>query len=399
MATIAIFVDAEEGHVLSTFWLSRYLKARGHVVCYLSHADADVERMIRNQGFEFTAISDNSTLTSIQHGKYLGPLVRGELLDSTIAKLRPDVALVLSEYCLAGLAIRYRYQLPIIYFTPMLRRYARIHEFEIVIRELLEVKSGVAEFLELLTKAGERFKSFRDVARLVLNIPEIILLPEAFDLPGRDKDPKSYYVGAGIDLMRSEELFPWDCIDSSRPLVYCARGSQLQIDKEANRRLLQISIDAAATRHEWQFIIAISKIFKAEDFFNIPPNAKLFNWAPQLEVLSRSNVMVNHGGFGTIKECVHMGAPMVVLPLKGRRDHSDCAQRVAYHGLGVQNDDPNISPGELILLIDQVLNDTSFRYRVDQMREMFKRQDRLELAAQVIENVIAGHTEIALHNT
>ena len=88
-----------------------------------------------------------------------------------------------------------------------------------------------------------------------------------------------------------------------------------------------------------------------------------------------------------------MGVPMVVLPLKGFRDHPDCAKRVVHHGLGVQNDDPNISPSELILLIEQVINNPSFSSCVDLMREKFRRQDGLELAAEVIENNMARYSE------
>jgi UDP:flavonoid glycosyltransferase YjiC (YdhE family) len=83
-----------------------------------------------------------------------------------------------------------------------------------------------------------------------------------------------------------------------------------------------------------------------------------------------------------------MGVPAVVLPVKGFRDHSACAERVAYHGLGVQNDDPQISATELVRMIEQVINDSSFNARVGQMREKFKQQARLDIAADVIEKAI-----------
>lgn len=82
---------------------------------------------------------------------------------------------------------------------------------------------------------------------------------------------------------------------------------------------------------------------------------------------------------------------MVVLPVKGFRDHSACAERVAYHGLGVTNDDPQISPTELIRLIEQVMNDPTFKQRGGQMREKFKQQARPDIAADVIEKAISDH--------
>jgi zeaxanthin glucosyltransferase len=399
-ATIVVLVDTEEGHIMPTFWLSRYLKARGHRVCYLGLSS--VESIVRSQGFEFFSITGDVSLKDGRYDSqreaydddyasiYFGPLVRGELLDGIIAKLRPSVALILSKHYLEGLAIHYRHQLPIVFVTPMFRRHARIRTCENVIAKLLDLKSGVAEFLELLVKAGARFRGFRGIAQLVLHFPELALLPEAFDLPGSCEDSGVYYVGAGVDRARNDQPFPWADIDSGSPIVYCARGSQVQLQKEASRRLFQVTVDAAAARPEWRFIIATSKVFKAEDFTDVPPNLVLFDWIHQLEVLSRANVMINHGGFGTIKECIQMGVPMVILPLKGFRDHTLCAERVVHHGLGVQNDDLQVSPDKLILLLEQVMNDPSFNHRVNLMREKIERQDRLEFAATVIERAIAS---------
>lgn len=401
MATVAIFTDTEEGHIIPTFRLSRHLKAGGHRICYLG--PLGVEGVIRGQGFEFISIFNdilkNSPQNSSQGKKdiddalinsYFRPLVSGQLLDGTIAELRPGVALVNYHNPLEGLAIRYRYRVPVIFYGPSLITYSRENEAQCVIERIMELKSGLTEFLELLAGAGLRIRNFGDVAQLMRSIPKLIFIPKSFDRSGKDDYHDVHYPGAGIDMERNEQPFSWAGIDSSRPVIYCARGSQLHLQMEANRRLLQVTIDAAAARPEWQFIIVISKIFKADDFSGVPPNVILSNWAPQLEVLSCSDVMINHGGFGTIKECIYTGTPMIVLPLKGPRDHSDCADLVVYHGLGVKNDDPQISPNELILLIEQVISDPSFKHRVNQMREKFKQEDRIDLAVRVIERTIVA---------
>src|SRR5262249_51743648 len=147
---------------------------------------------------------------------YFGPLVRGEVLDEVIDVLRPDAALILSLYYTAGLAIHYRYRLPVVFFTPQLKKGNRIIECESVEHDILNVKSGLPELLELLTKARVRFKSLKDIARLVLQLPELALLPEAFDLPGRGDEPGVYYIGAGVDMKRTEASFSWDGIDPNR---------------------------------------------------------------------------------------------------------------------------------------------------------------------------------------
>jgi zeaxanthin glucosyltransferase len=396
MRTIAVLIDMEEGHLLPSFWLSRGLKGRGYRVCYLGVPSS--ERLVRNHGFEFIPVVPDKPSSVHYKGRkpasdksvnYLGALMRGEMLDDIIASLQPDVMLIQSHYYTESLAIYYRYRLPVVFFTPHLRRYNRAIECERVVEDLCNFASGVAELCDLLTKSGVHFSNLKDIARLVLLFPELVMLPEAFDLPGRGDEPGVYYIGAGIDIKRKEEPFSWAGIDSNRALIYCARGSQPQLQSETNQRLIKDTLGAARARHDWQFIIATGKGVEVGDFTDVPANVILREWVPQLEVLSRANVMINHGGFGTIKECILMRVPMVVLPFEDFRDHSTSAARVVRHGLGVQSDVARVSSVELISLIEQVLNDQSFKLRVDLMREKFLQQDRFDLAAEVIEDAIS----------
>jgi zeaxanthin glucosyltransferase len=396
MPTIAVLIDMEEAHLLHSFWLSRGLKARGYRVCYLGAPGS--ERLVRSQGFEFLPIMHDSLASVSYNGQkqasdkslnHLGPLVRGEVLDDIIGSLQPDVMLIQSHYYTEGLAIHYLYRLPVVFFTPHLRRFNRSIECERVVDDLCKFASGVAELCDLLTKSGVRFSNLKDIARLILLFPELVLLPEAFDLPGRGDEPGVYYIGAGIDIERKEEPFSWDGIDSNRALIYCARGSQSQLQREVNQRLIKDTLVVARARPDWQFVIASGKGVEIEEFTDVPPNVILRKWVPQLEVLSRANLMINHGGFGTIKECILMRVPMVVFPFEDFRDHATSAARVVHHGLGVQRDVEQVSVAELISLIEQVLNDRSFKHRVDLMREKFLQQDRFELAAKVIEDSVS----------
>jgi zeaxanthin glucosyltransferase len=398
MITVAVLLDPEEGHLLASFWLSRWLKNYGYRVCYLGIPDT--EESVRDQGFEFIPIWKDAFprgsykrqgKTEQEKKSFLGPLARGEVLDEAVAALRPDVMLVLSLYYSAGLAIYFRYKIPVVFFTPYLRHDSRVKSCESVMGDFLNGRPGVADLFELLIKARVQLGGFKDLVELVLKFPELVLLPGAFDLPERGNEPGVHYLGAGVDMKRKEESFAWARIDSTLPLIFCARGSQVLLQQESSQRFFQIVFEAAAARPGWQFIIATGAGFKTEDLSAVPRNVMLSPWVSQLEVLSRADLMINHGGFNTVKECILLGVPMVVLPLKDFRDHPVCAERVAYHGLGVQSDIAQVTSVELVALVDQVLNDRSFKLRVDSMREKFCQQDRPDLAARVIESVISNH--------
>jgi len=96
---------------------------------------------------------------------------------------------------------------------------------------------------------------------------------------------------------------------------------------------------------------------------------------------------VNHGGVGTVKECILKGVPMVTLPLM--RDQFDCARRVVHHGLGVDGDLEHLTCEALLALIDTVAGDPEFRRSVETMRERFLSDNTASLGVRLVEAAIA----------
>jgi MGT family glycosyltransferase len=398
MSTILVPLDLEEGHTLPLFSLLKLLKAREHRVCCIGAPDVQHQHLVRGEGIEFIpiripqkALSNANLWEPGEKGWFFWLLLLG-VLDEAITQLKPDLVMVRSQYYTEGLVIHYRYQLPIVFYISSFRTENRVEYCESkIIDTLMNSKIGVPELLDLLIQAGAQFNNFEDIAHLALRFPELILFPEAFDFSGRIAEPGVYYIGAGVDLTRKEEPFNWSNIDPARTLIYCGLGSQNHLQAASSRRFFQIVLDVAMEHPEWQFIIAIGKRVDPGELATAPTNVILTSWVPQLEVLRRANIMINHGGFGTIKECILMGVPMVVFPLMQGRDHTACAERVVYHGLGLQGDIEKVSSSELGSLIEYVTKNQAFRERVSQMREKFKQQDRMGVGIKVIEDVIAAY--------
>ncbi|HEU4837464.1 MAG TPA: nucleotide disphospho-sugar-binding domain-containing protein [Pyrinomonadaceae bacterium] len=408
MATILIFLDLDEGHSFPIFRLLKRLKARGHRVLCLGLAR--IGDWVRSHGFEFRAIIDDVLpkefgrldcfeTTYVRDGLrelYLGPLVRGQVLDPAIAELKPDAGVFLCNYYIESLVVFYRYRLPIVLFVPACRTVSRQQACEAIIDTLMNLQSGAFEMIELLTTSGAPFKSLRELSHLLLQMPELMSFPESFDLPGSITSSNVYYLGDGVDLERTEEPFHWNGFNTEQPLIYCALGSQNHLALDTSRRFFQKVILTATAHADRQYIISIGKMLRATDFEDVPANVTLSSWVPQLTVLARSSLMINHGGFGTVKECVLMGVPMLVFPLMPGRDMDPCAERVVFHGLGLRGDIERVSACELDSMIEQVLTDPAFRQRVKSMRELFKQQDRLDRGVEVIEQVIAASQQRTL---
>ena len=399
MARIAFLIDVEQGHIFSTFSLARKLKARGHEVYYLGVAD--VEAMIRKQGMEFRQLlQDLMPLGATaklraeylkdqqRHEKvlfYIKPLLQGTMLDSVLEEIKPDVVLIGSFF--EAIAVRYKYNVPVVMLNPTIRKQPRTEACQTVIQLLLDV-TDACDLLGVLESAGVKIRNLADVANITLTMPELVFLPKAFELPDRVEDELVFYIGPEIDLERVEEQFVWDQFSPDLPLIYCSLGSQLDIKHEVSRRFIRTVIDAVAGRPQWQLVVSLGSRMEPEEFMPVPSNVYLSRWAPQLQMLSRASVMITHAGAGAAKECITNGVPMLAVPLM--REQFDCAERIVHHGLGLRADVERINAAEVSSMLEQLLGDESCRARVNAMREEFRRVDAMNIGVNLLEKVAAG---------
>ena len=403
MSTILAPLDSEKAHTISLLGLLKLLRARGHRVC--CSGAPKVQDLVRRENIEFIpfhvpreVLFDKITGLLVEKGRVLWLLLQG-VLDEIITQLNSDLVLVNSHRCVEGLVIHYRYRLPIVFYDSSLRDTSREGFCMDKIFEILRTyKTGVPELLDLLTNSGAQCKTFIEFAHLLKGFPELLLFPEAFECPGQVAEPGVYYIGAWGDLTRSEEPFNWDNIDPQRTLIYCALGSQSHENKAMSYRMIKVVLDVAIERPEWQFIIAIGKGLDPEGMAPSPTNAIITPWAPQLEVLRRADVMINHAGFNTIRECIMMGVPMLVFPMRKDKDHEQCAECVVHHGLGLQLEIEQVTSSKLGSHIEYVIKNQTFKERLNIMREKFGQQNRPELGIRVIEDVISSSAKSALHS-
>jgi MGT family glycosyltransferase len=395
MATIAVLLDLEESHFLTTFSHARDLRAKGHRVVYLGLPAA--APFAQRQGFEFLPIGADLPAGGPAGGgrpagaAWFAPLVTGELLDRAFAALRPQLVLLLSLYYPEAIVVGLRYGLPVLMLNPhgWAKSRAEMCEIEITAR-MLDMKPRVWEALAaLLGRAGVHPRSTGDLVELALRIPELVFLPRAFEPPGRLPDPEVVYVGPAVDLERAEDDFPWELLEPGRPLVYCSLGSQGSLAGQVGLRFYR-EMMAAAAAAPWQLLLAVGRSVDRAVLPPPPANVHLADWVPQLAVLRRADVMVTHGGIGSVKECILMGVPMVALPLM--RDQFDSADRLARHGLGLVAGIGRVDAAELASLIREILDDAQMRRRIGRMREEFLRTNDVSLGTRVAEEILARHT-------
>ena len=94
------------------------------------------------------------------------------------------------------------------------------------------------------------------------------------------------------------------------------------------------------------------------DQIDAPEGVTVARSAPHREVLAHADVLLTHGGHGTVMKSLLAGVPIVCMPTG--RDQPDNAARITYRGAGLKVT-KNAAPPKIAAAVRRVLHDPSFR--------------------------------------
>jgi len=170
---------------------------------------------------------------------------------------------------------------------------------------------------------------------------------------------------------RIEQLPDW-WRASTAPLVYVTLGTVLphmSFAEEQYRLLLAALADVRA-----RVLVTVGRFFDPERLGPLPPNVHVERWVDHDRVLAVADVVVCHGGSGTVFGALDAGVPLVVVP--SFADQFANGELVTRHRLGevigampAEGQDGRRAPSEQDLplisaAIQAVLVDASYRDRV-----------------------------------
>lgn len=180
------------------------------------------------------------------------------------------------------------------------------------------------------------------------NVPELLLLPEEFELPFARKRDFQVYLGLcqradRVDTELDDVFFScWPAIldkrEAGHKILYCSFGTFFE---GADKRLFNFVTMLCAVIEQTpgiQLVCSVNK-YVIEAMQNVGydrDRIALFHKVPQTTVLANASAFITHGGMGSIKESIFYNVPMIVLPLDLFYDQSDNALRVEHHKLGVR---------------------------------------------------------------
>jgi UDP:flavonoid glycosyltransferase YjiC (YdhE family) len=118
------------------------------------------------------------------------------------------------------------------------------------------------------------------------------------------------------------------------------------------------------------------------------PNVRLVQWLPYSRTIPRADVVICHGGHGTLAHALAGGAPVVTVPAAG--DMSENGTRAQWAGVGLSLPRRFLNPWTLRLMVRRVLEEPAFGARARDLAAWAREHNGPSTAAALVERFAAS---------
>ena len=165
-----------------------------------------------------------------------------------------------------------------------------------------------------------------------------------------------------------------------RPLVLASLGTLMN----TLPGLFEAIIEAVAGEP----IAVVAAIGRDQDparFGTPPPNVRIEQYVPQIQVLAKCAMFITHGGFNSTKESLRLGVPLVVIPIGGDQPYS--AERVEALGAGRAVSPDERDPAVIRDRIREVLAEPRYRANAESFSEEMQALPPISHAVSLLEQL------------
>ena len=122
----------------------------------------------------------------------------------------------------------------------------------------------------------------------------------------------------------------------------------------------------------------------------VPDNARVVDWVSYSRTMPQCELVICHGGHGTLVRALSSGCAVVAAPAAG--DMSENAARVAWAGAGVRVPRRFVTPRVIRLAVQRALDDSAMRSRARELGAWAAAHDAGTAAGELIEALAAAST-------
>ncbi|MCL4204440.1 MAG: glycosyltransferase [Pirellulaceae bacterium] len=210
-----------------------------------------------------------------------------------------------------------------------------------------------------------------------------------FDFPRPNLLPHAHYIGS-LGTGRAEAAdsgFPWGSLDG-RPLIFASLGT---VPARANLPVFRKILEACAPL-DAQVVLALGKWYDEHNADRgklepVPENAVVVDFAPQLALLDKADLLITHAGVNTVLEAICRGVPMVALPRGG--DQPGMGARIEYSGVGLRASFQRCTSEQLREMVQRVMSDESYRRRARELQQAMVAAGGAAKVVDIAEQVVS----------
>jgi UDP:flavonoid glycosyltransferase YjiC (YdhE family) len=178
-----------------------------------------------------------------------------------------------------------------------------------------------------------------------------------------------------------------DQLDPQRPTIYFSMGST------GNAAMFEHAV-RLFDGTEYQCLMTTAGLTSLRD---IPHNFFVVDYAPGSRLLERSDVVVCHGGNGTIYQAMRQGVPIVGIPTM--HDQEFNLDRVEDLGIGIHLSELRFRPEHLSAALTRILNDSTYRRNALHFQQVLKSYDAPTACRDLIHQHLASTARIGRNPT
>jgi len=120
----------------------------------------------------------------------------------------------------------------------------------------------------------------------------------------------------------------------------------------------------------------------------VPANARLVEWVSYARTMPRCDLVLCHGGHGTMVRALASGCRVVIAPATG--DMNENAARADWAGVGVRVPWRFVTPATVRLAVERALADERMGERARELAAWSAEHDGAARAAELVEQLAGG---------
>jgi len=192
---------------------------------------------------------------------------------------------------------------------------------------------------------------------------------------------------AGFSQSGEETLPEWVAGLEERPTIYATMGT----DFNSMTEILTAILDALGPE-PINLILTVGRDRDPAEFGPQPDNVYVERYIPQHLVLPYCDLVVCHGGSGTVMDAISHGIPMVIIPIGA--DQPDNAQICAAAGVAKIVEPSKRTAANIRQAALEVLTVPAYRQNARRLREEIEGLPGLDHAVGLLERLTVGRTPL-----